>query len=119
MRTCTKCNVAQPLTSFAFKSNSKDKLRQRCQPCYERLTVIGKRWSASNPGAEKAAADRFRESGKARELRLRTRYGISQQAYDDILKRQDGGCAICGSSTPGGRYEALHVDHCHKRRLYI
>ena len=33
--------------------------------------------------------------------------------YAELFERQDGGCAICGTSPKvGGR--RLHVDHCHK-----
>lgn len=44
--------------------------------------------------------------------RLRTRYGIEAADYEAMLDAQDGGCAICGATTPGG-VGTFHVDHCH------
>lgn len=47
---------------------------------------------------------------KKRERTLKTKYGLSQAAYDELLSAQDGGCKICFRK-PGKR--PLHVDHCH------
>jgi hypothetical protein len=42
-----------------------------------------------------------------RSEKLRQRYGITPEQYDDMLKSQDFKCAICGSEAE------LCVDHCH------
>lgn len=44
--------------------------------------------------------------------RIYTKYGLTYQAYQDLLKSQDYKCAICGlsESTKG---KGLSVDHCH------
>jgi len=39
-------------------------------------------------------------------------YGITAEDYDALLVRQNGGCAICGTTKPGGR-GSFHVDHDH------
>lgn len=40
--------------------------------------------------------------------------GIGPKEYAAILKRQDGGCAICGTKDPGGRWNTrFMVDHDH------
>lgn len=47
--------------------------------------------------------------------RLLRKYGLTIEEYDEIMERQDGGCAIC-HATPeegSGRWERLHVDHDH------
>ncbi|MFD1083921.1 endonuclease VII domain-containing protein [Micromonospora andamanensis] len=54
-----------------------------------------------------------RQYGKpysARENRLWSLYRITPEKYDEMLKAQDGVCAICGEG-PGKK--ALHVDHDH------
>lgn len=38
------------------------------------------------------------------------RYGITVEQYDELLRKQEGRCAIC-RELPGDR--ALHVDHDH------
>ena len=42
-----------------------------------------------------------------------SRYGITEEEYNDILEAQNGGCAVCCSKTPGG-VGRFHVDHDHK-----
>lgn len=51
--------------------------------------------------------------------KLVKRYGINEEIYQQILKKQEGKCAICGSkkATPIDYKNApqrLAVDHCHK-----
>ncbi|MGL4756199.1 MAG: endonuclease VII domain-containing protein [Aeromonadaceae bacterium] len=46
------------------------------------------------------------------------RYGVTSLEYDEMLKRQGGVCAICGSATPKtnkgrGGSGSFCVDHCH------
>lgn len=35
------------------------------------------------------------------------RYGLTEEAYDALMEKQDGGCAICGAEGD------FSVDHCH------
>ena len=54
--------------------------------------------------------------GRRREIEhrsyLKTRYGITLEQFNEILARQDGCCAICGTDDPG--WGKWHVDHCHE-----
>lgn len=43
----------------------------------------------------------------ANDLRRRSKYGLSKEQVDDLVKRQNNGCAICGKTNP------QHIDHCH------
>lgn len=46
--------------------------------------------------------------------RLVKEFGITLEQYNDILKKQGGKCAICGTDRiPKGK-KMLFVDHCHK-----
>ncbi len=43
------------------------------------------------------------------------RYGLTPEAYDQILAEQNGCCAICGSTSPRMKNaKRLYVDHCHE-----
>lgn len=43
-------------------------------------------------------------------------YGLTLIGYFDLLRKQGGGCAICGPpSSTGGR--RLFVDHCHETKV--
>jgi len=46
------------------------------------------------------------------ERHLRKRYGIDINIYNQMLEKQNGGCAICGGQTTNGRN--LYIDHDHK-----
>lgn len=43
----------------------------------------------------------------ARDWKLKTKYGLTRDAYDAMVKSQNGKCFICDEVT------ALHIDHCH------
>lgn len=51
-------------------------------------------------------------ANQKRDAGLRARYGISLDQYNELLKAQNGVCAICESTCPTGRN--LAVDHSHK-----
>lgn len=71
-----------------------------CKTCW---AVKGKRYDAEN--REKVAQTH-------RRYLLRTRYGMTPEDYDRLLKKQRGRCAICRELPKANRL--LHVDHDHK-----
>ena len=46
---------------------------------------------------------------KQREYQLRARYGMSVEAYEELVAAAKGVCAICGRKPK----QKLYVDHCH------
>lgn len=55
----------------------------------------------------------------ARKYVLKRNYNLTLENYDNMLKEQNGVCAICGKketnrSNPKGKIDSLRVDHCHK-----
>lgn len=76
------------------------------EPAYrERLKANSRRHEAT-----KTKADRRRE-------KLRSSYGLTQEAYDAMVKKQRNRCAVCRKpETRKNRYGPLPlaVDHCHK-----
>lgn len=42
----------------------------------------------------------------------KSRYGLSQKVFDELLAKQGGKCAICSANITWPK--RLHVDHCHK-----
>lgn len=108
-RRCYKCKAVKP--SEAFSSASKT----YCRECD---CVEARRWAAANP--EKRAAYKRTAIVRAaaadpdyyRKLTLR-KFGLTLEAYDDLLLRQEARCAICRTAEPGGRHGTWHVDHDH------
>jgi len=57
----------------------------------------------------------------SRKFALKRVYGLTLEQYDEMLKAQNGGCAICGSKETRidprtGKVKHLSVDHCHTTR---
>ncbi|PRF51359.1 hypothetical protein C6Q28_29465 [Burkholderia multivorans] len=44
-----------------------------------------------------------------RRWNMMTRYGMTPAQYDDLLKKQNNCCALCGAPM-----ERLVIDHCHQ-----
>lgn len=61
-------------------------------------------WHRKNPARTKA---------NSRRARLKKKYGITPELYDDILRRQGGHCALCPTRPEECRYGVLRVDHDH------
>ena len=88
--------------------------RGLCAACYGRwlyanstkyrqgkLEVVAK-WKARNEEQKKKTD---------RNSRLKKKYGITETDYQNLLRKQNGNCAICGGKNKSRR---LHVDHDHK-----
>ena len=84
-KTCTKCGLAKDENEFESQRNA-------CKACrceYHRSNQIGRRWKYA------------------------TKYGITLEDYDQILLSQNGVCAICHTTDPGGPGKRFVVDHNH------
>ncbi len=69
---------------------------------------------------EKSQRDRkYREKIKTadpmfhRRNNLRRQYGLTLEDFEELLRTQNGRCAICNSESPGKRSKNWHVDHDH------
>ena len=96
MKECGKCKQILPLDSFGKDKPRPDGLTPYCKPCKRSM----------QRGYYKANRDRYRDYG------YKQMYGLTREQYDEMLKKQDGSCAICGTRDPGG-YGRFHVDHNH------
>ena len=67
----------------------------------------------NNKDAVKAAQDKYNKANRALRVahKRKSKYGLTQEDYDDLVRSQEGVCAICGGVEllPGG----LSVDHDH------
>jgi hypothetical protein len=87
---CAHCKQLLTADLFTKDSRRKDRLRCYCKQCYK---------------------FKYGSPDKKRDQALRYTYGINQKDYENLLRKQEGGCAICGCQ-PGNK--PLSVDHCHK-----
>jgi hypothetical protein len=92
-RLCKKCGENKVLSAFAKYDNSYQGgsagYRSECQQCLNRRVQHSIRKGL---------------------------YGINREQYQELLVKQDGRCAACGSggtAMANGRVKELAVDHCH------
>ncbi len=101
MKTCSTCGETKSLSDFYRRAASSDGLAPNCKGCRKDAKAA---WLLNHP-------ERFREM--QRKAALKRNYGLLPVDFDALLKKQNGGCAICNSSKPGGKGN-FHVDHDHE-----
>lgn len=69
----------------------------------KKITKNVRDWYAKNPG-------------KARTIRNKSRYGITDEDYNLLFTKQAGCCAVCGIHQSELRRK-LDIDHCHKTKI--
>jgi len=101
MRRCTKCEeLKSPDNFYNDKNNKRDGLCRHCKICMRNDRRV---W-AKTKGAKKF----IRNQG------YKSRYGISYEVFEEMLKSCDYTCHICGCKVVqkhGGNKACL--DHCH------
>ena len=101
MKTCKDCGEEKSLDEFYNSLGGKEGKSSYCKPCDSARKTA---WRKANPEKE---AEKYRRS------HLKRKYGLTVEQWDEMFEAQDGCCAACGTSEPGGRYDTFHVDHCH------
>ena len=104
---CSKCGKVKEKEAFHKDKSRPDGVACSCKEC-------AKVYESAN--REKIKKRKVAYNAKNRERKkwwfiLKT-YGLTQDAYIEILKSQCGACAICGK-TEEGSGRALSVDHNH------
>lgn len=97
MRICKRCHESRDGSRFGV--NKHGNLNGTCKDCVN--TAKRAKYHA-DPQARRRMLD-GQKSWK---------YGLSREAFDEMLASQGGGCAVCGATTPGGKGE-WHIDHDH------
>lgn len=113
---CSHCRIVKPVHEFHKRKDGlhgraaecklcRKKQRQRLYPSNraKRLAESAE-WRRRNPKRAKAKFKRWW---------LKSRYGLTEQAYYEMFERQNFSCAICGS-TYSQFAHGLAVDHNHK-----
>ena len=89
MKQCVECNEIKSLESFAWRRKASGIRQSRCRQC------MSKRMRAAR-------------------YELNSKYGITPQQYEDMLKKQKGCCALCFEPeklSHNGKVIRLAVDH--------
>lgn len=76
------------------------------------MLARAKEHAKANPEARRKALKKYYAANveKLHRRKLKYRYGLTNEQYDEMLLVQNGVCAICGQTDKRKR---LAVDHCH------
>lgn len=129
VKTCSRCSETRPFGEFYVhkRTGRHQGVCKECQraaararaaerqvePAESKICSTCRQDKASHAFArDPRRADGMRASCKACAARAKwlERYGLTAEAYDALLAKQDGRCGIC--KRPAGD-QRLHVDHCH------
>jgi hypothetical protein len=107
MKECRGCGQVKPLTEYYKGRGMADGHVNHCKAC-KRSYQRDKSERLRGTDEWKSARARY-----ARKRKLRDVYGITLEDYEAALERQNGQCAICGTSDPGRDSLFFPVDHDH------
>lgn len=115
-KTCPRCRTKKSRDDFNRNRSTKDGLADWCRECTRRYQHERRAWFREyeqRPGA-KETKQRYRAEhpesvarGKWK-YRLKSKYGLTLEEFGQMVKAQDGKCALCGDTPP-----RLWVDHDH------
>lgn len=115
MKNCNRCRQDKPLTEYYADKTGKDGLASICKECLRAARRA--RWTNDYGGQKLKDAER-RDSYKLFVYRLRREFNMTEEQYDQMLKEQDGRCALCKKPETRehhrtGSPQRLSVDHDH------
>jgi hypothetical protein len=123
---CTQCGVEKEVSKFSKHKYGKDGLRSSCKSCD---SIDFKKWLKINKEKQKISIKNWKNKNRKqliktekiwlqdnpdyhRRLHLKKTYKISLENYNNLLKSQNGVCAICGQIEKINN-RSLSIDHDH------
>jgi len=102
MRQCYKCKETKQIDSFYKNKTKKGGYQNICKECHKKMIIENQK---ANPKKTKEIN---------RRSRIKTKYGIDEEAYNDLLLKQNNACALCGSTDVRRKGNSrLIIDHNH------
>lgn len=102
LKTCTKCREQKWDSEFSKDKNYSDGFKTWCKDCRNNHQQMCRQ---NNPKYTRINL-------------LKSKYGITIEDYEMMLKSQNGVCVICGQpetqKDKNSKIQPLSVDHCHK-----
>jgi hypothetical protein len=102
MKTCKVCGVEKPFERFYYRPEM-GRYRNDCKDCNAAAARRRYKEVIADPVLSKE------DKRKSREYKLRYRYTITREQYENLYNEQEGHCKICKAFFG----DKLCVDHCH------
>lgn len=87
------------------RANSRRRHRRRVPVVFRECALCGESFECKAGSPQQVCRGKC-----ASRANLLTRYGLSPASWNDLLRRQDGRCAVCGD---GFGAKGPQIDHCH------
>ena len=112
-KACRKCGTITPLEKLARGAKHTAGRRWLCKEC-----VNASQRARYCPERNRKYKQKYDAQDPLRKRRsvLKTLYGLTLEDFDTLLQKQNNRCAICNTTTPGGRWQTFHIDHCHETK---
>jgi len=132
---CTKCKRELSIKWFSKDKTKKSGYHPHCKTCrrvygsvwqklVRKIPEVGDKWRKQNRESYSKHREKRRDEMRKRTPEYKTSgvmkslYGITLDQYNEMLKKQDGGCAICGKTETrknmwGTGICRLNIDHDH------
>jgi hypothetical protein len=110
---CNTCGGNKPTAEFYKASKLRRGHYATCRLCWDERSRLYRHMhkeKCSQTRARWAKKNKNKKSALSRKSALKTRYGLSVEAFHSLHDKQEGKCAIC--QTPL-EIASARVDHCH------
>ena len=124
-KVCPSCSTEKPASEFRSDKTKADHLSSSCAECissrsrsyYERnkdrIRANVKAYQKANPDVNARSRAKRRSNGKRRLADVKSKYGVTEEQYAEMLERAGGVCEICGRVPSEVSKKGACVDHCH------
>lgn len=106
LKECIACHSELPVERFNVNRGNKDGRQARCRQCM-RTWRFARAEKLRAYDRARRCEPRWKANKRRKDLQ---KYGLSPDAYDALLAKQAGSCAICHETSD----KKLAVDHCHR-----
>lgn len=103
---CTVCKEWKPLESFMSDKRTTSGKSSRCSTCHYKI-------NRSRLAIDKDFRDNVNRLNRI--SKIKNKYGLSQESYNNLIINQNNKCAICSIEFNSiSKKTKIAIDHCHK-----